>query len=93
MKKLIKMLPLLGLVLAAVFAFAFSEPDRMERYGIDDTQIHLGWVDVTGVPAGSETYECNLSVQAQCLFDAPNGNPIPNSVGKFTLNGTPPFDN
>lgn len=87
------MLPLLGLVLAAVFAFAFSEPDSMDRHGIDDTQPLIGWVDVTGVPPGPETYECNLSVQTQCLYDAPNGNPIPNSDGKFTLNGTPPFDN
>ncbi|RIW12171.1 hypothetical protein D0X99_19640 [Algoriphagus lacus] len=73
MNKFLNKLPLLAFVLAAFAAVAFS-PKEMET---DQYGLHNGvWYNVTGQIPSDQTYRCNNQEDSECLFDAPNGNPI-----------------
>jgi hypothetical protein len=77
MKKLLKMLPLLGLVLAALFAFAFSMPasHEDEKYG----QANGQWYDATDAQIGID-YRCDNPLSQICLRSAPQPNaPVVNN--------------
>ncbi|WP_074224467.1 DUF6520 family protein [Algoriphagus halophilus] len=83
MNKLMKSLPALALVLAATFAFAFSpKGESLSQFGEDSGQ----WIDVTGVTPGPSTYTCDAAVDAHCLYDAPNGNPLSPDEDKMFVN-------
>ncbi|MDO9553273.1 hypothetical protein [Rhodonellum sp.] len=57
------------LMLAAVFAFAFTEPVPTELYGQDPTTGI--WHDVSGIQPSSTTYTCDNG-GAACLRDEPS---------------------
>ena len=70
MKNLTSKLPIVAFVLAAVFAFAFTEPSsQMGHAPIYDennpTQV-VGWIDVSTLEIG-EDYRCNESTN-DCLY-------------------------
>lgn len=67
MNKLLKLLPVFALVLAASFAFGFSSPVNGPEYGLDGTE----WVDVTGLLPGPSTYLCNSAPEV-CTRTAPD---------------------
>jgi hypothetical protein len=71
MKKLIKMLPFLGLVLAAVFAFAFSNPvpQGLIQFGNDNGT----YVPLTDLEEG-EDYICDED-DRPCVVTFSNNNP------------------
>ncbi len=71
-----KMLPLLGLVLAAVFALAFTNPmdTNQVQYGYDPVEDE--WIPLTGMQE-SVDFECNsTSLPIHCLYDGIEGNPL-----------------
>lgn len=85
MNRLINKLPVFGLVLAAVFAFAFTQADNVNqtRYGFANN----AWYDVTNVSMGSgpDQYNCNLAFPSeQCLFsEKSTSEPIEDELGRF----------
>ncbi|WP_009035917.1 DUF6520 family protein [Indibacter alkaliphilus] len=73
--------------LAAVFAFAFTQPvDSFQpKYGLFGGQ----WYDATGATEGVE-YECNLVEEEVCTRSAPNqGAPIVENGEFMPLSLTP----
>jgi hypothetical protein len=87
MKNQIKNLLRAGVfVLAAVAAFAFTQPGDLltDKYGTANN----AWYDVTNVSMGpaNNQYQCNtvLHPTDQCLYlDASTSNPISGSNGRF----------
>ncbi|PSL02260.1 hypothetical protein CLV48_11043 [Cecembia rubra] len=83
MNTLIKRLPLLAFVLAAVFAFAFTKPvDPLQpQYGQDDMGLIY---DVTNVQRGSgpNEYQCDITSETCLWADIQLTQPL-SSNGKF----------
>ncbi|MBW3466860.1 hypothetical protein EGN73_03420 [Arthrospiribacter ruber] len=77
MNTLIKRLPLLGFVLAGIFAFAFTQPNAQEP----------AYQLVNGVPTDVSTmnYRCDFSDTQICTFEDV-ALTIPKEDGEFWLN-------
>lgn len=78
-----RMLPLLGLVLAAVFAFAFTNP-------MDTNQTYYAWDDqAEKVVSVNQTtqYNCDENITVHCLYLDPElmDPATPEQEGKFQL--------
>ena len=68
MKRFLKVLPALAMALGAFGAVAFTTPTlQSSEHGYDGQN----WLDVTGLPPGPDTYQCNTST-AVCTRQAPN---------------------
>ena len=84
MKNSIKTLLRAGVfALAAVFAFAFTQP-------LDSTQTYYAWDDqreeVVPVTIGSTQFNCDENITVDCLFQDPQlMNPVSEYEGKFEL--------
>ncbi|GAB2612159.1 hypothetical protein [Belliella aquatica] len=71
------------LMLAAVFAFAFTQPIPQSEIVWGDDPI-LGAVQVE---RGTTDYDCNVNPSVQCLYaDEQLTMPIPGEKGEFELN-------
>lgn len=83
MNKLIKMLPALGMVLAATFAFAFTSAESDDpQFGTPDNGET--WIQVND-PQNPVNYQCNAGSQA-CLYqDESMSNPIGTTDKQFVL--------
>lgn len=84
MKKLVKILPAFGLVLAAAFAFAFTEPVSVTTgYGAERDALNqvIFWhpVDLT-----NPQHDCDELVSVGCVYEQPDENSTMISPGKFT---------
>jgi hypothetical protein len=76
MNTLIKRLPLLGFVLAGIFAFAFTEPKaNTPLYQLVDGQVE----DVS-----TWNYQCNNPQTDVCTYEDPELT-IPAQMGRFEL--------
>lgn len=76
MNTLIKRLPLLGFVLAAVFAFAFTKPvSNQPAY----QQINGVWTEVSNL-----NYDCDREIEEVCTYASPDFS-TPLEMGKFEL--------
>lgn len=88
MNTLIKRLPLLAFVLAAVFAFAFTKPSTktMVEYGSLDG---VTWYIIDENATQGVDYECNQTIEpTHCLYEAPDritGNPVGPVQREFVL--------
>ena len=82
MKKLEGKLPLIAFFVAAFAAVAFTSPKEVApMYGTDGTNWYL--VD-ENTPPGS--YQCDNQEEQNCLFDAIDGNPLPNQEDRKFVN-------
>lgn len=82
MNKTVKLLPVLGLVMGAGFAMAFSGPQSGPEYGLDGTE----WRNVTGLIPGPDTYECD-EAEVVCTRTAANSSAPMVKEGIFVYHG------
>jgi hypothetical protein len=85
MKKLVKILPAFGLVLAAAFAFAFTEPVSVNEeplFGTPDEGIT--WVRVND-PQNPVNYQCDQGSESCLYTDEDLGSPAGPMDSKFIL--------
>ncbi|SIS86515.1 DUF6520 family protein [Belliella pelovolcani] len=88
MNNLKKRIPLLTFVLAAVFAFAFTQPktSSMDVFGTED---EITWYIIDEDATLGVDYRCDQSIEPiHCLYEAPDrttGNPVGPIEREFVL--------
>ncbi|WP_026953501.1 DUF6520 family protein [Algoriphagus vanfongensis] len=92
MNKLFKILPALGMVLAATMAMAMNFADNpTERYAEDPAPGTEVWYDLTDITPGPSTYQCDEEVDQTCSHMDPNFSSSEVEEGEFIKNGSLPL--